>query len=353
MADPGKESLIDGAIRNEWKVIAVVLCGVLFAEVGLRLGERRLSKDLDHLHEIPALAEKAAASSSDAVRVLFLGNSMMRYGIDSETFELAAREAAPVPLQITRIHPDATKIADWYYLFRNYFYERRQQPDVLIVGFQGDQLADQPTQHPERVARFYGCALEDLDALIRWDLGTFEETCGFGLSTMSAAYVNRERLQARVLDTIIPHYRESFQRMNSARLPDSSTDFPMFADPDVASAAPTYARLQEFVEMIRSSGVRAVFVAMPVVRDYDIDPEAVAILNAGAIPLIDCREVPELTAEHLPDGIHLNEEGAVRYSYHLAASLPWQRILWPSKENRRASLLHIARDRQNSESQPR
>lgn len=310
-------------IGSEFKVIAVVIVGLLIGELVISRMESRLSIDLHHLKSLEALATNAVGSQADQTELtfLFLGNSMTRYGINADVFREIAGTNAHVPLNITKINPDATKIADWYYLYSNYFHEKGRRPDVLVIGFQGDQLADQPTQHLNRLARFYDCDLNDWPDLQRWDLRGVEQSCSFLVSRISSLHGNRDRFDRRVLDLVVPHYRESVKRINQSQLATRSNS---------SNAEPThvtYSRLRRFLDMVHSDGTRLIFVAMPVAQKYDIDESARALIAQYGFPLVDCRHVPNLNGDMIPDGIHLNEEGAVRYTSHLAQSFPWRELV--------------------------
>ena len=76
----------------------VILLGLLLfaAEAGIRAVGRSISVDLEHIGGIPALAEEFG--QGDGLRVLFLGNSLTRAGLDPDSFELAAKSQGLGPL---------------------------------------------------------------------------------------------------------------------------------------------------------------------------------------------------------------------------------------------------------------
>lgn len=309
-------------IGSEFKVIALVVVGLLLGEGAIRSSERWLSIDLTHLKSLDRLSRQACRPGPDGgLQVLFLGNSMTRYGVNPDVFVKAADDRTHRPLTVTKINPDATKIADWYYLYRNFFHEKGRKPDLLIIGFQGDQLSDQPTQHINRLARFYDCRSDDWSDLTRWDLRSFEDVCSYAASCVSGLHGNRDRFDRRVLDLVVPHYREAVARINTVqRQGDSPLPVAMSA------SGPTYDRLEKFLATAQADGTRVVFVAMPVGHDYQVDPTALTVITGHGAELVDCRNIPELGTEQIPDGIHLSPAGAARYSDYLAKALPWQRL---------------------------
>ncbi len=251
-------------IGSEFKVIALVAVGLLLGEGAIRSSERWLSIDLTHLKSLDRLAKQAARPGSDGeLQILFLGNSMTRYGVNPDVFVKAADDRTHLPLTVTKINPDATKIADWYYLYRNFFHEKGRKPDLLIIGFQGDQLSDQPTQHINRLARFYDCRSDDWSDLTRWDLRTFEDVCSYAASCVSGLHGNRDRFDRRVLDLVVPHYREAVARINTVqRQGNSPLPVAMSALPEPSSvssssisvsAALRWMRAWRFIVVTRSS----------------------------------------------------------------------------------------------------
>src|SRR5688572_30125494 len=94
----------------------VVLCLVALlgaSEAGIRLLGVRLSKDIQHLEQFEMLAERISAPvEARETRVLFLGNSLTRLGVDVEVFQQTAAEHNLGPFRVERIMPDNTALAD-------------------------------------------------------------------------------------------------------------------------------------------------------------------------------------------------------------------------------------------------
>ncbi|WP_437226976.1 hypothetical protein SH661x_000110 [Planctomicrobium sp. SH661] len=296
-------------IGGEWKVLMFVLAGLVSGEIGMRCIQDKLSVDVGHLRSFGTRANELTEAPLHP-HILFLGNSMTRYGVSPEEFdrEFTARTGRhPATL---KINPDNTALADWFYAYRNYFFEAQHAPDVLVLGFEGGHLRDKPTTHPGRLAQYY-CDLGDWPELCRYDLKTFEDRAAYLLCTVSAMCGNRDRLQRRILDMVIPGYRDGSQELNTRQSQLAERKMP----------APTYDRLKEFLKMTREQNVTVVLAAMPVAAEYELDPALLDLLKSENIRLIDCRHIPGITSSMFPDGVHMTSDASVLYSRYLADEL--------------------------------
>lgn len=298
--------------HTETRVVLSLLALLGVCEASMRLYGVRLSKDIQHLEQLDEIAARIAAPASGGeTRVLFLGNSLTRFGVDPEEFARAAAEQGLAPLRIEKIMPDNTALADWYYAYRAFFAAEDRAPDLLVIGFQGGHLRDAASQHPERLARFY-CRPEDFPELCARDLLTFESRAGFGAASLSALICNRDRIESRVLARLIPGYEEGIQELNRRVRGGEST---------INTAAPAYDRLRRLLDVAAEDGVRVVLAAMPVPQSYEIDPELPRLAAECGARLIDCRHVPGVSADMFPDGLHMDAGAARLYSRYLAGQL--------------------------------
>jgi hypothetical protein len=291
--------------------VRVVLCLLLLlgvCEAGMRLYGSRLSQDVRHLEQFEVLAARISAPPQPGeTRVLFLGNSLTRYGVDVNEFILVLTETGRGTVRVERMMPDNTALAEWYYAYRSFFADCGRTPDVLVIGFAGGHLDDAPSRHPERLARYY-CRWTHLAELGRRDLLTIDARTGFMLAGLSSLLCNRDRIERRVLDLVIPGYQEGIQDLNR-RLTRVQRRTP---------TAPTFDRLRQLLALARGDGVEVILAAMPVPDPYDLDPELWEIAEECGARVIDCRQVPGIKAEMFPDGLHMNPQAARLYTRYLA-----------------------------------
>jgi len=292
----------------------MVAAGLLLGEIAMQAVQNRLSIDVGHLRSFRSQADELI-SAAEHPQVLFLGNSMTRHGIAPDVFEEEFSACTGVHPAVIKINPDNTALADWFYAYRNYFYKLEQAPDVVVLGFEGGHLRDRPTLHPGRLAQYY-CQPDDWPELCRYDLKTFEERVSYRICSVSAMCSNRDRLQRRILDMLIPEYRDGSQQLNQRQTHLAEQKLP----------APTYHRLQEFLEMVHSQHVTLVLVAMPIAAPYELDPELMQVIAKNRVRLLDCRNLPGIVPEMFPDGVHMTTHASLIYSRYLADQLSQESV---------------------------
>ena len=64
-----------------------------------------------------------------------------------------------------------------------------------------------------------------------------------------------------------------------------------------------------------------ILVAVPVESPYPIDPQIKSTLEANRVTFIDTRNVEGLSPDSYVDGMHMNSDGATRYTHFLAQRL--------------------------------
>jgi hypothetical protein len=287
------------------KVIAVVVLVLAACEVGVRVFEKRLSVDVN----APAISKRLV--EGEGQHVLVFGNSLVRDGVNPILLEEELKAQGAGPLHVERAFLMNTVVNDWYYAFKHHFVDVGRLPDTLILCFANHHLQDYTIQRP-LVARYYSGA-RDLPQIFRDDVQDFDGRIEFLLSAWSASYAHRTNVQRRVLDGVIPRYRESAVRINEY-LNEAERQ-------QGGSHQPTYRRLERLVEMAQSHGVRVMLVAMPVKSSYNIAPEIKSFAETAGITFIDSRSVEGLNAENFNDEMHMNTQAANIYSRFLARQL--------------------------------
>ena len=299
------------------RYVLFMLTGLfLLLEISIRFGGDHLSKDIAHLKSFPKIARKMADfNPANGTRILFLGNSLTRHGVDQQTFAVVAEEEVGVAVQSVKMNPDNTDLADWFYAYRTYFAKPGIKPDVLVVGFEGIHLRDSPSRHPDRLARYY-CTWSDWPDLCKYDLKTFEDRVYFVLCKYSAAFGNRDRIQKRVLDKLMPNYRTGMEELNRRRNEGSKK-----RQKEKKKKKPGFERLKKLIEIADRQGTKIVLAAMPVPEAYEFDAEFLEVVENSSAVLIDCRTVEGITLPMFFDGLHMDEQAAKLYSSELARKM--------------------------------
>ncbi len=293
--------------RSELKVIAVVLLMLLVCELAMRSVEESLSLDVRHIREIPAIAEKM--TKRPGTRVLFMGNSLTRCGIDEKVFTHETKASGLHPLSLATVYPDASSILIWHYVLKNFFINSEKKPDVLVINFAVKHLQDGQPFNVPAMGSFY-TGLRDTPEVFAKDISNFGDRTEFLLSSGLCSFANRARVSPRVLDFVAPHYRTSMERINMT--------IAVKALREKESAAPTYQRLSRLLQMAADHKIHVIIVAMPVSTDYLMDPQVKTTVEKAGMTFLDARVVDGLSPKLFPDGYHMGPEAAAIYSKHLA-----------------------------------
>lgn len=299
-----------------WRAVVKVLLPLavllLVVEVGIRIVEPRLSLDILHIRQIPAIA--ASMREAEGTRVLFLGNSLTRKGVDLDVVGASLEGLGESQASLHAIYPDDTTVLDWLYLFEDGVVRAGAAPELLVVGFAYAHLADTPVRPAQtyRLGRFF-TAWQDVPRLFGEDVTELDDRVSVVASKLSAAFADRERLSSRFLD-LLPGYRNSARQVNDVLSGNG-------ASPAGQGTADAYVRLARLTKAATDAGSRVVFVAMPAREQYELSPRLSAAAAAAGADLIDLRDVPGLGSQHFEDSLHLGRDGAALYSEALAAEL--------------------------------
>lgn len=296
-------------MKTEWKVLATLVGLLLVMEMGVRVFETRLSKDLTHLRELSEVAKRL--KEGDAYKVLIVGNSLARYGIDRKLLAQELEDNGHGKVQVEAFHPDATGITEWNYGLRRYFLNRGAIPDRIIVVTGRTHLLD-TSAVSERLGAFY-VDQPDVKEVIQSDLRSVESIARFFLARFSSLFANRPRIQPYVLYNYLPEYTQTIQEINEQRK--------MLTDFSLSDKKQRATNLSRFLKAVQSKGVAVAVVAIPMRVPYEV-PKAVReeIEKQGA-SLLDLSEIGGIDESNYFDDYHLDAEGARRLTIELGKML--------------------------------
>ncbi|MGL4513912.1 MAG: hypothetical protein ACRCT8_12550 [Lacipirellulaceae bacterium] len=298
--------------RDEWRVVAAVLVALAVCEGGMRAVGARLSADVANYHAMPAVAAKLAAS--DDFRVLVIGNSLVRDGVDQGLLAERLGAAAGRRVAVAKLQPDDTSVVEWRRLVERYVEGAargdRRPADLVVLGYAQNQLTDAGVVRPRRLGARYATTTNAL-SLLTDDVTRFDDQFELLLASVSTAFSEAERVRVRVLDTLVPDYRVTAQLYNRARRASKETVAP----------ASTYVRLERLVDGAKASGARLVVVAIPVGAPFEVDPALLALLSGRGVTHVDARTVPGITVASFPDGYHMDEAASRVFTTRLAEGL--------------------------------
>lgn len=288
---------------SEMKMIVAIVLVFSAVELGMCAMKDKLSLDLKHINAIPSIV--ADLDRQPVPHIVFLGNSLTRVSV--QTKDIA--EVWPAAPSMARIHPDDTTLLDWHYVYQRNFGKALLRQNLIVVSFVRSQLDDNQELHIDRLGSHFA-GFQHVREAFKHDVLETGDRMEFLLAGLFCAMANRERVQNRVLASI-PGYMEFAKAINRS----------VRAKTVIPSGARSYTRLQRFLTAVRARGDKVLFVAIPLPSSYRIADELRAAIREGGANLIDMQGVEPLTGRDFPDGYHLSEEGATRFSRSLGRAM--------------------------------
>ncbi len=301
-------------MKTEIKVLGAVAMALLATELVFRPLETFLSLDVAHIRSIPEVADAVSKPRGEGVkRVLFMGNSLTRSGVDDGKF-VESMGGKGIGVSTFFIYPDGSSITPWTYLYRDQFVRRGISPDVLVVGFGRSHLRDGPTD-PSVLALYAGGG--DVGRVLTEEVANIDAGIAFLFAKGSVAFAHRNRVQPRVFSEVLPYYQEAFTEINALRMAEARRSMPKGSE----EAGETYSRLEEFLALAAGQEMAVVFVALPTAEPYPLSGKVEALIRTRGAKLLDFRGLPGIGADDFPDGYHLGERGAALLTEALVEGL--------------------------------
>lgn len=297
----------------EAKVILMLVLTLGLLEGGARLFEKHLSKDVNHIRSLPAVAAELKAAPADCLKVLIIGNSLSRDGIDQPLLKEGLKKLTGREIELAAMYPDGSNINQWFYGYRRYFEQTGAIPDVILLGTGRPHLLDSPAE-PDRLAAFY-TSLQDLPFLLGHQAADIESTSKALLARSSMLFAHRGRVQPLVFYNLVPGYTETTEILSTQR--------PSEASQASSSQVPqeTCKLFDALMADIQAYPIRSFVVTIPMTQTYTL-PECIqATSRSRQTPVIHDGSAMNLDLSHFPDGYHLDKTGAAEFTTVLVRRL--------------------------------
>jgi hypothetical protein len=305
------------------RVALALLAIALVLEVVTRTKLFSSSKDFRRFRGYDARAEKLVAGPGPTVALI--GNSATDRGVNLPVLERAFGEgghAAHADLFVA----DQSRINTWRFILERYFARPERRPDLVVITFYEDDLADGNPVEIGRLAQFF-TSVRDWPEVFTTHLHTLGDRVDFVVSSGWATFAASERIRERLLAAFVPDFVEYSEQANGVAFEHRRRRAAARASGrPAAPAAPTYEALRRTLARASEVGLRLCFVAYPTLSEtgvlpYEIPPELPAILNEAHVSFIDLRRVPTLRRDLYADEVHVTDEGRVPYSIALGHAL--------------------------------
>jgi len=281
----------------------VLLAGIVVILAGVELAARYVVAPRSAIQRRIA-AEKEAAVRLANGDVLFVGNSLLLWGVDVPQL----RSALQPEWKSHRLVVEATTFEDWTFGLKRLL-DRGTKPSAVVVVLSPTQLA----QHSVLGDYFahHLMALGDLPAVAtRVDLHPTAVT-SMALANKSVFFGLRGELRKALLFAFLPNLDRLFTLVNRGAEPSSVR---------LESQVPLLSQhLAELRELSRSCGLPVLLVIPPQLRSNELMEQTERIAKEKGVELLVPIAPGQLDATHFSDGFHLNTKGQNLFTPALAA----------------------------------
>lgn len=285
-------------------VCALLLIGLeIFSAYLLKhhsLTYARISRQYDEALKIQP------AAPGEPPTVLMVGNSLLLHGVQLNRLQTLTSTSM-------RVHPiflEATGYYDWLYALRRLF-RQGARPQAVVVGVGVNYFLENGVRQDYAPMLFFD-ARDTLAVAsdLRLDRTA---TSNLLLAHSSIFWDTRSAIRMQILKHLVPHLEDLFLLVNQRpAIPDHQE----FADT-------TIPRLQRLRKLCEAYGARFVLLVPPTLSSEEAVSEMVYAAHAAGVEVSVPIDPAALSADYYqPDGMHLNQAGAVLFTSALAKDLP-------------------------------
>src|SRR5919108_242026 len=244
------------------------------------------------------------AAKGEPTSVLIVGNSLLLHGVDVDRLQ----QLTSANMRIYPIFLEGTGYYDWLYGLRRLFREGAR-PQVVVVGLEVNSSLVNGVWEESPMMLFDAKDVLDVSS----DLGLDRTaTSNVLLSHVSAFWGMRTFFRRRVLRSMVPHYEDLFPFVRS----DQSAS----QDPELEAILKS--RLQSLRELCAEHGAELIVVIPPTPSsEIAVRRMALAAQKAGVEALVPIDPNVLSASFYQRDRVHLNPEGAARFTSALAVDL--------------------------------
>lgn len=303
--------------RPEARVALCLLLMLAGLELATRLFEQRLSKDVQHIRSLPAVAAKLQAAPDSSLRVLILGNSLSRDGLNQTVLRDGLQKLTGRQVELAAMYPDGSSVSQWFYGYRRYFSQAGAKPDLVFIGTARQHLLDARSE-ADRLAAFY-TSYADMPLLLKQQHGDVEAISKALLARVSMLFAHRGRVQPLVFYNLVPGYTETTQNLSVHRseAPGQSAESTVLAAP---VNEPCW-HFQELIKTIQADGATPIVVTIPMIKPYQLPASLVESAGAAGVRVESLGSTLEWSADRFPDGYHLAPAAGEEFTRMVVESL--------------------------------
>lgn len=305
--------------RPEARVVLCLLLMLAGLEVVARLFEQRLSKDVQHIRSLPAVAAKLQAAPDSSLKVLILGNSLSRDGLNPKVLKEGLQKLTGREVELAAMYPDGSSVSQWFYGYRRYFSQAGAKPDLVFIGTARQHLLDARSE-ADRLAAFY-TSYADMPLLLKRQHGDVEAISKALLARASVLFAHRGRVQPLVFYNLVPGYTETTQNLSVHRGETAIHEAePSVSVPATPANEPCW-HFQELIKTLQADGATPVVVTIPMTQPYQLPDSLVQSASAAKVRVESLGSGLSWSADRFPDGYHLAPDAGEEFTRMLVESL--------------------------------
>lgn len=285
------------------------LCGVMI--FGFEISSHYLLKHFSGTYARVSSQRKEAlkirhAAPGESPSVLMVGNSLLQHGIRLDRLHSLTFDA----MRIYPVFLEQTGYYDWLYGLRRMFREGAR-PDVVVVGVGVNYLLMNGIRQDFAPM----ILLDGRDTLrLASDLHLDRTaTSNLWLAHVSTFWDTRSAMRTQVLNRFVPHLEQLFSLVTPRPPVPERHEFDQITIP----------HLERLRQLCEEHAARLILLVPPTLSSQgEVDEMAEAARAAGVDVSVPINPAALSAEFYQPDGMHLNQEGAVLFTSALARDLP-------------------------------
>jgi hypothetical protein len=257
-------------------------------------------------HQYGEALKARHAGPGESPSVLLVGNSLLLHGIQLDRLHSLTSDA----MRVYPIFLEQTGYYDWLYGLRKMFREGAR-PDVVVLGVGVNYFLMNGIRQDYVPMMF----LDSRDTLgLASDLGLDRTaTSNLWLAHASTFWDTRGAIRTQVLNHFVPHLEELFSLVTPRPSVPEGREF----------AAISIPHLQRLRRLCEEHETKLILLVPPTLSSEGEINEMVNAAGAAGVDVSVPIDPAKLSAEfYQPDGMHLNQQGAVLFTSALAKDLP-------------------------------
>lgn len=297
-------------MHTELRVLIALLIALLGLEAAARVFETRLSKDVAHLRSLPVEAARLRDAPADRLKVLILGNSLAREGLDRDLLKRGLEAQTGRSVELAAMTPDGSRIEEWLYGYRRHFDLTGARPDLVLLCTGRAHLLDGQADL-DALAAFH-VSWQDLPGFVRDQGLGVEGICQAAAARLSRLFAHRRRVQPLLFYHAMPRYEATVNLIQATALGVART----------SETRESTRSLAALLKACRASGVRVLLLQVPLPDAYELPATITATADACGAAILG--PPPQMPLERFPDGYHMDRRGALLWTHQMLAWPGWQ-----------------------------